>query len=196
MQAFFSRGLRAGALGAGIAAAFGLITVAIAPASDEDARLGTGGSATIAMVKDGQEPAFEGSPTVQTGEKLTIVNETSPSFRGPHFFSLTKPSLVPDTGPELKACFKAEPGSVCRRIFKAHEVDFEKRQIGKRVVDSGETGWDRVFNEQRKGDSWFSDEQGSEYSAKVKFSAGRTLSYFCAFHPDTMRGEITVVGAP
>ncbi|MDQ3728937.1 MAG: hypothetical protein M3355_05055 [Actinomycetota bacterium] len=191
-----SKKLRAATLGAGIAAAFGLAAVTIAPASGENSRVGVPGSATITMTEDNQRPVFEGSPTVQTGERLTILNETSPSSHGPHFFSLTKPSLVPDTNSEIKACFRAERGSVCRKVFKAHEVDFEKQKIGKRVVDSGETGWDRVFNEQRKGDSWFSDEQGSDYSAKVKFSSGRTLSYFCAFHPDTMRGEITVVGAP
>jgi plastocyanin len=172
-------------------AAGALALGATGTASAEDERRG---GVTIEMVQEGQQLSFDGPPTVFRGENLTIVNSTDPSQVGPHTFSLTQKSLIPDSGPEFDACHKAEPGSACRKVFRAHEVNFEERKVGKKVVDDGKEGWNLMFREQGfTGDSWFALKQNAEYSNTVSAPAGKTLSYFCAIHPE-MQGEIDVVG--
>ena len=189
MKSFSSRGLRAGALAAGIAGVLGLATVGTAPA-DEAEKRGVG-DATIKMKDTGGPPIFTGDDVVAPGNTLTIVNRTSQS--GPHFFSITKSGAIPTSNKELKDCAKFEL-KVCRRIAKAHEVNPNTFKVGKRKVDSGATGWDASFGSQADGDSWYTDRKGKTNSRPVTAAAGETLSYFCLIHPGTMRGEIDVAG--
>ena len=62
--------------------------------------------------------------------------------------------------------------------------------MGRPVVDSGKTGWDKSFG--KKGDSWFAEAKGDKHSRKVTAKVGTTLTYFCAIHPN-MVGKIKVI---
>lgn len=151
--------------------------------------------ATITMVLKGKGggPKFEGPDTVQSGQPLRIVNATSPRKIGPHTFSLVRPSLLPKTAKQFKNCFT--PKRICMRIALAHKFNPKTEKIGQQVVDPGAKGWNKAFTKKRKGDSWYTETKGESFTANVSASAGRTLSFLCAVHPD-MQGEIEVVAAP
>jgi hypothetical protein len=149
--------------------------------------------ATITMKMKGKSPAFEGPDTVQTGQPLRIVNDTSPRKIGPHTFSLVRPNLLPRTVKQFKNCFT--PKKLCMRIALAHKLNPKTDEIGKPVVDPGAKGWSKSFTKKGKGDSWFTEAKDESYTASVSASAGKTLSFICAVHPD-MQGEIEVVAAP
>jgi plastocyanin len=185
------RGLWAGLLAAGVVGAAAIAFTGSAAAEGERAA-GGGGKATIKMKIEGRDLDFFGDRTVGEGEKLTVVNKTSPRQIGPHTFTLVKPSLV-DTRAERRACVRLE-SRLCRLIFRAHEVgpppDFP---VGKPNLDFGKRGWDKEFTKENKGDSWFTAERGAKESRKVRADAGETLSFFCIVHPN-MRGKIEVTG--
>lgn len=188
MRIIRSKKLWASAAATGAAGALGLALVAPAAPAEE----AQGGTPTIAMVQDGNQLSFEGPDNINPGENLRIVNQTDPQQIGPHTFSLTQEDIIPKTIGQFKACAKAEPGTACRKVFKAHEVNFEKEEIGKKVVDFGKSGWNLMFREQgHQGDSWVALKEGAEYTAEVSARPGKTLTYFCAIHPD-MQGEIQV----
>lgn len=149
--------------------------------------------ATITMTKNGKTLLFEAPDTVQTGQPLKIVNATSPRRVGPHTFSLVQKSLLPGTVKQFKNCFT--PGKICMRIANAHKLNPKTEKIGQPLVDPGAKGWNRQFTKKRKGDSWFTEKKGETFTANVSASAGKTLSFLCAVHPD-MQGEIEVVAAP
>jgi hypothetical protein len=148
--------------------------------------------ATISMEVAGKRLSFDGPDTVVKGQELRIVNDTSPRKVGPHTFSLVKQSLLPDTPKEFKQCFT--PGKICMKIALAHKLNPKTEEIGKTVVDAGVKGWNRSFTKRQNGDSWYTEKKGGSTSRRVSASAGTTLRFLCAVHPD-MQGEIKVVAA-
>jgi hypothetical protein len=174
------------AIGVGAAA----IALTGSASAQQERAAGGGGKATIKMKLEGRDLDFFGDRTVGEGEKLTVVNKTSPRQIGPHTFTLVKPSLV-DTRKERRACVRFE-SRLCRLILRAHEVgpppDFP---VGKPNLDFGKNGWDKQFTKEAKGDSWFTAGRGDKESRKVRANAGETLSFFCLVHPN-MRGKIEV----
>lgn len=149
--------------------------------------------ATITMKMKGKSPVFDGPDTVQTGQPLKIVNATSPRKIGPHTFSLVRPNLLPKTAKQFKNCFT--PKRICMRIALAHKFNPKTEKIGKQLVDPGAKGWSKSFTKKAKGDSWYTETKDETFTANVSASAGKTLSFLCAVHPD-MQGEIEVVAAP
>jgi hypothetical protein len=149
--------------------------------------------ATITMAKNGKSLVFEAPDQVQTGQPLRIVNGTNPRRVGPHTFSLVQKRLLPATAKQFKNCFT--PRRICMRIANAHKLNPRTEKIGQPLVDPGATGWNRMFTKKRKGDSWFTEKKGESFTANVSASAGKTLTFLCAVHPD-MQGEIEVVAAP
>lgn len=148
--------------------------------------------ATITMEAQGKRLVFDGPETVQKGDELRIVNDTSARRHGPHTFSLIKQSLLPDSPKEFRQCFA--PGKICMEIALAHGLDPRTEKVSKPVVNAGARGWNRSFNGKRKGDSWYTEKKDQSFTRRVTASAGTTLSFICAVHPD-MQGEIDVVAA-
>ena len=148
--------------------------------------------ATISMKVQGKRLFFDGPATVVKGEELRIVNDTSVRKVGPHTFSLAKKSVLPDTSKEFKNCFT--PGKVCMDIATAHKFNPKTEKIGKPVVDAGAKGWNRSFTKDHAGDSWYTETKGEDHTRRVTASAGTTLRFLCAIHPD-MQGKIEVVAA-
>ena len=140
------------------------------------------------MALDGKNLVFQGDQKVSQGAKLQIVNATDPEKVGPHTFTLIKERLLPQTKEEMKHCEKSKL-KVCANIAKAHKVNFETGEIGRPNVDAREQGWDKAFG--KRGDSWFTFEEGGEVERKVTAEAGKTLTYFCVIHP-FMQGQIKV----
>ncbi len=156
----------------------GLLTagvVAVGFAGSAAAEQERGGGPTIQMVKQNGELDFIGPATVAKGSTLRVVNNTNPMEVGPHTFTLVKKGRKP-----------------YRRIINAHEVD-QNGNVGRRTVDSGRTGWNRIFTFQHRGDSWYVDEEGKAQERVVSAAEGRTIRYFCAIHP-FMKGQFKVVG--
>jgi hypothetical protein len=149
--------------------------------------------ATITMAQKGKKLVFEGPDTVQTGQPLKIVNDTSARKVGPHTLSLVAPGLLPTTAKQFKNCFT--PKKLCMRIALAHKFNPKTEKIGQQLVDPGAKGWSKAFTKKAKGDSWYTETKGESFTANVSASAGKTLSFLCAVHPD-MQGEIEVVAAP
>jgi hypothetical protein len=147
---------------------------------------------TITMEVQGKRLLFEGPATVAKGQELQIVNDTSARKVGPHTFSLAKKGVLPDTPKEFRNCFT--PGKVCMDIATAHKFNPKTEKIAKPVVDAGAKGWNRSFARDRTGDSWYSETKGESTSRRVTASAGSTLRFICAIHPD-MQGQIKVVAA-
>jgi len=182
----------AGTLAAGVAGVLGFTALTSSAPADSDRGLE---APTITMEFDGMSPPhFDGPSKISEGSSLTVVNNTSPMEIGPHTFTLTEKKLIPDDKQSAKDCFKAK-SKVCKRIFKAHKVDFENETVGKVLVEKGEVGWDTSFNEKDKGDSWFTQAEGDELTQAVLLSAGEKFAYFCVIHPE-MQGKLKVVAAP
>jgi len=156
----------------------GLLTaavVAVGFGGNAAAEQQRGGGPTIQMVEQNGELDFTGPTSVAQGQTLRIVNNTDPQQVGPHTFTLVKKGRKPYA-----------------RIIRAHEVD-QNGNVGRRTVDSGRTGWNRVFTFQHRGDSWYVDEEDKSQTRVVSAAAGRTIRYFCAIHP-FMKGQFDVVG--
>ena len=171
--------------------AVGAAAVAFTGSAAADPDRTTAGEDTTLKIKvDGRDLDFFGGDTVGAGDKLTIINKTSPRQVGPHSFTLIRPGLI-DKGKERKACERFE-SRVCRRILEAHEVgpppDFP---IGKPNVGVGEHGWDVEFTNQKTGDSWITQDRGEREVRRVRAEKGDTLGYFCIVHP-FMRGTLEV----
>lgn len=147
---------------------------------------------TISMEVDGKRLFFDGPATVVKGQELRILNDTSVRKVGPHTFSLAKQSVLPDTPREFKQCFT--PGKICMDIATAHKFNPKTEKIAKPVVNAGAKGWNRGFANDRTGDSWYTETKGDSHTRRVTASAGSTLRFICAVHPD-MQGKIKVVAA-
>jgi len=135
-----------------------------------------GGGPQIQMAEVNGKLDFAGPSSVVSGQNLTIVNNTDPQEVGPHTFTLVKKGKKP-----------------YGRIIRAHKVDRQSGDVGRRSVDSGKKGWNRAFTFKHRGDSWFVDEQGDSQTRVVSAAEGRTIRYFCAIHP-FMKGKFNVVG--
>jgi hypothetical protein len=176
-----------------VGAAVGAVAIALIGgpavlAQDDDATPDE--PATIAMEVQGKRLLFAGPTTVIKGQELRIVNDTSVRKVGPHTFSLAKKSVLPDTPKEFKQCFT--PGKICMDIATAHKFNPKTEKIAKPIVNAGAKGWNRSFSKDRTGDSWYTETKGESHTRRVTASAGTTLRFICAVHPD-MQGKIKVV---
>ena len=180
--------LRAGGV---LVALSALAVVAVGGAASADTA-SKRAAAKITMEKDGRELLFDGPASVEKGTKLKIENLTNPRRVGPHTFTLIKKGAIPKSKNEIKKCGNFEL-AVCRKIFKAHEVDPKTFEVGEPDVERGKHGWDAAFSNHRKGDSWYTEKKGEADSRKVKADVGKTLHFFCLVHPE-MVGKIKVEG--
>ena len=181
-----SKKLWAGTLATGAVAALGLsLVTASAPA---DSAKKAPPVSEIRMILDGG-PAFDGPGSIPGGTDLRIVNETKPSQIGPHSFTLVDLDARPDSRDDYKACGKLQL-PVCLNVAKAHRVS-KQFVVRKPNVDKGLDGWDKSFNDDVKGDSWFTQKKNESETRTVSAAPG-TLYYFCVVHPKEMQGQITV----
>jgi len=185
-----TRGLLA--LAALVAVGLGLVLVAIAGADRVDARDGETARAgkTITIKGNGRNLRFDGPKTVTAGAPLRIVNSTRPNRVGPHTITFAQRKLLPTTPRQMNRCFS--PGRICLKAAIAHELDPESGIVNRQLVEAGKDGWDRPFTKRRKGDSWYTETFGEDFSQRVKAKAGKTLWFICAVHPN-MQGKIKVV---
>jgi hypothetical protein len=169
-------------------AALGLTLVSSAPA--DSAKQGLE-AAKIKMVFDPQAgpPAFVGDESVAAGQDLKIVNKSKPKQIGPHTFSLIEEGSLPTTQQEMKKCGKIQL-PVCVNVFKAHDVS-KRFVVRKPDVDKGLDGWDKSFNDEVKGDTWYTETKRESETRTVSATPGSTLYYFCLVHPE-MQGAIGV----
>ena len=158
---------------------------AIAPLGSATAQAPVEG-AQITIVGAGKNLDFNGPKTVARGQELEIVNDTNPKKDGPHTFSLVKERFIPRTRDEQKKC------EICFSIAKAHKVNFKTGAVRKDSVDKGAEGWNRMFNDEKSGDTWYTEKRNDSQSRVVSAKVGKTLTYMCAVH-SFMRGKIEVV---
>ncbi len=189
MNMIRSKKLWAGTLATGAAAALSL-TLVTSSAPADNAKLGLE-PAKIKMVFDpqGGPPAFVGDESVASGQDLKIVNNSKPKEIGPHTFSLVEEGSLPTTNKQMKKCGKIEL-PVCVNIFKTHDVS-KKFIVKTPDVDKGEKGWDTSFDDNDKGDTWYTETKNESETRTVTADAGSTLYYFCIVHPE-MQGSIGV----
>ena len=183
-----SKKLWAGTVSTCAVAALGLTLVSSAPADSAKQGLEP---AKIKMVFDPQAgpPAFVGDENVAPGQDLKIVNKTKPKQIGPHTFSLIEEGSIPVTEDQMKKCAKIKL-PVCVNVFKTHDVS-NKFIVKKPNVDKGLEGWDKSFNDEVKGDTWYTETKGESETRAVTATPGSTLYYFCLVHPE-MQGSIGV----
>ncbi len=188
MNLITSRKAWAGTLAAGIAGVLGLTALTASAPADSAKR----GFATITMEFDGMSaPHFAGAKKVYAGTPLKIQNNSDPSEIGPHTFTIAKRKYIPHSKQEMKECGKGQL-KICKRVAKAHKVDFQHETVGKQLVENGKPGWDKSFTDKKDGDSWFSLEQNENITQVVPVAPGKTLYYFCIIHPE-MQGKLRVV---
>lgn len=150
-------------------------------------------SATISMRGLAKEPPrFTGSASIPSGAVLRIRNLAPPKAHGPHTFTLVSASIVPRSRKAQENCFT--PGKICLIAAIAHEFDEKTEKIGKQLVEAGQPGWDTRFTKMKKGDSWYSETKGEEFSQVVSAKAGTVLKYMCVVHSG-MQGKINVTKA-
>ena len=180
----------AATLATGATTALGLTHVTTSAPADSAKLAPT--TAKIKMVFDPQAgpPAFTGDDSVVPGQDLKIVNKTKPRQIGPHTFSLVEEGSLPVTQQQMKKCAKIEL-PVCLNVFKAHDVS-KRFVVRKPDVDKGLEGWDRSFNDEVKGDTWFTDTKFESETRPVSAAPGETLYYFCVVHPE-MQGSVGVL---
>ena len=147
-------------------------------------------SATITMKLGSKGPSFAGAKEVTAGERLRIRNATNPRKIGPHTFTLATEGVLPKTKKAIKRCQKRP--RLCFRVGVAHRFNPRTNKVGRHLVRKGEKGWDTPFTKRAQGDSWYTEEQGEDFSQVVSAKAGTTLHYICVTHPE-MQGAIDVV---
>jgi plastocyanin len=113
---------------------------------------------------------------VKSGATVKLANKAK--TEDPHTISLVKKSQLPKTAKQTFNC------AACNAFFGAHEVNEQTGDIGKPVVDVGQTGFDQP------GDSMVIGPK-AKISFKVTAKKGTTLYYLCAVHP-WMQGKIKV----
>lgn len=165
-----------------LGAACGLIALGVAGVSS--AAAGPGPDAVVTAKGHGTNMRFvEHKTHIPDGGILKIKNETEEA----HTFSLVKSNLVPRTRSEMRRCY--DPGQVCEKITRAHEVDFATGRVGKKVVDPGHEGFDRRFSRRKKGDSVFFNRRN--YKNDVQGNSFAEYSFICVIHP-WMNGKLEV----
>lgn len=155
-----------------------------------DASASGAAPATITMQFKRGRFFFDGASQVRKGDNLRIRNNTNPRMGGPHTFSLVQQSLLPENRREQRQCFE---GNICLKIGMAHRFNEDTGRVGRPLVRVGKGGWNRQFSNKSNGDTWYSETDGETFSQRVSASAGRSLYYMCAIHPE-MQGQIRVVG--
>jgi plastocyanin len=160
----------------------------VATAAAGDPAAGASANARVHMFQQGKNLGFKGATKVSSGSTLTIVNKTDPQKIGPHTFTLIRKQKLPSTKRQMKRCEQTR--GVCGDVAKAHEF-VPPATINEPDVDVGKPGWDRSFG--KRGDSWYTEQQGERTSRVISARPGTTLYYFCAVHP-FMTGKIKVVG--
>jgi len=163
----------------------------IAIPSGSAAAGGGGENVTIKATLAGNELFFKGPETVPASGKITIVSDTSSRMVGPHTFTLASPNVIPNSKGAFQKCF--QKGRICRKVARAHEVDFQTGETGKPVIRKGKDGWDKAFSSDVIGDSFFAERKGDRLSQEVAVKPGRALNFFCAIHPE-MHKRIQVTG--
>jgi hypothetical protein len=184
-----SKRLLAAALATGAATALGLTLVAAAPA-DSAKRGPTTAKIKMVFDPDAGPPAFTGDESVVPGQNLKIVNRTNPRQIGPHTFSLVEEGSLPVTQQQMRKCGRLEL-PVCLNVFKAHDVS-KRFVVRKPDVDKGLEGWDTSFNDEVKGDTWYTETKFESETRPVTAAPGQTLYYFCLVHPE-MQGSVGVL---
>jgi len=150
--------------------------------------------ATTVYIKDGKKGLrFVAPEFVNTGEELTVVNETNARKVGPHTLSLVQPSLVPKTRNARQRCFT--PKHICMAIAHWHGVK-GNGPVKQNPAKAGEPGWDTMGSLTKKGDSWFTGvKPNASFTQTVSAPAGTTITFMCAIHP-WMHGKIEVRTPP
>jgi hypothetical protein len=146
---------------------------------------------TIKAVLDGKETLFKGPSRIERGAELTFVNDSVPKKIGPHTITLLEAELVPEvkTRKDAEACFTE---GICGVIARAHRFDPRTEKVNKPSVDVGRKGaWDEAFG--KKGDSFYTEEEGGTQTRKVVAPVGTRLTFFCAVHPEMVK-HVKVVG--
>lgn len=181
-----SRGLLAAGAAAGLAIALGAGSAASA---DEGAQAAAASVKTISM-RSAPAPRFTGSTSVKSGQSLRIRNLSDPKEHGPHSFTLAAANVLPRSRKAMEQCFT--PGKICMTGAIAHQFDEETGKVAVPLVEAGKAGWDKRFSRvAKKGDSWYSETKGEQFSQPVSAKAGTVLRYICLIHPD-MQGKIKV----
>jgi hypothetical protein len=176
---------------AGPLAALALLAALVIPnlATAESTTGASGSVATIEIKMEGKKMGFFGPTTVQEGQTLKVVNDTSPSMVGPHTFSLVTKGSLPKTAKQRKTCFT--PGKICMAI--AHWYGLKGEENPKEpLLEVGGEGWNTMGTLTKKGDSYFFGKKGASVEEAVTAKAGTTLYFMCAVHP-WMQGKIKVV---
>lgn len=150
-----------------------------------------GVDAVIDIKGAGQNLRFKGDDEVSEGATLQVNNLTDPIADGPHTFSLVTKQAMPKGGKKRRKCENLKL-KVCERIQEAHNIEFGPMPPPITYhVDHGFEGWDRPFDKQTDGDSFFTEEQDDSDSRTVSADPGK-LRYFCIVHP-FMKGKIQVI---
>jgi hypothetical protein len=136
---------------------------------------------------------FVAPKTIESGQELTVINQTNPKQVGPHTFSLVTKGSIPKTKKARQICFT--PKHICKAIATWHGVK-GNGPVKKNPATAGAEGWDTLGSLTKKGDSWFTGEKpGTSIVQKVTASAGTTIYFMCAIHP-FMHGSIEVLPPP
>ncbi len=182
------RGLLAAGATAGLVTALG----GVSPASAQEAGQPAATAKTISMRFDARGPRFTGATRVASGQGLRIRNLSDPRKIGPHTFTLAAANVVPRSRRAMRQCFT--PGKICMIGAIAHEFDEKTEKVNRQLVEAGLPGWDHRFSRTvRKGDSWYTEKKGEEFTQVVSARAGTVLRYLCIVHPE-MQGKLRVTG--
>ena len=150
--------------------------------------------ATTVYIKDGKKGLrFVAPEFINSGEELTVLNETNARKVGPHTFSLVEPSLIPKTRNARQRCFT--PKHICMSIAHWHGVK-GNGPVKQNPAKAGEPGWDTMGSLTKKGDSWFTGvKPNASFAQTVSAPGGTTITFMCAIHP-WMHGKIEVRTPP
>lgn len=133
---------------------------------------------------------FVAPKTIESGQELTVINQTNPKQVGPHTFALVTKGSIPKTKKARQLCFT--PKHICKAIAAWHGVK-GNGPVKQNPATAGAEGWDTLGSLTKKGDSWFTGEKpGSSIVQKVTAAAGTTIYFMCAIHP-WMHGSIEVL---
>jgi len=133
---------------------------------------------------------FVAPKTIESGQELTVINQTNPKQVGPHTFALVTKGSIPKTKKARQLCFT--PKHICKAIATWHGVK-GNGPVKQNPATAGAEGWDTLGNLTKKGDSWFTGEKpGASIVQPVSAAAGTTIYFMCAIHP-WMHGSIEVL---
>jgi hypothetical protein len=145
---------------------------------------------TVFISAQGGRLHFIAPKTIESGEDLTVINQTNPKQVGPHTFALVTKGSIPKTKKAQQLCFT--PKHICKAIASWHGVKSDG-SVKRNPATAGAEGWDTLGSLTKKGDSWFTGEKpGTSIVQKVTAAAGTTIYFMCAIHP-FMHGSIEVL---